>query len=180
MNEEAKLREAEYFLERTRAELSEPEYFKFNLSAFLSAGRSVAQYALNEASGKRGGRRWYDAFLKAQPVVKFLATERDTNIHHRPIEPSGHVDVYVTDIASINERATVEKFDASGNLVEVASSPEPSVDELDDLLPDARLVFIYKFDKWPGEEDVPTLCAGYLDALKTLVSSGQGAGWLTK
>src|SRR3989442_14185231 len=177
MNEQAKLREAEYFLERMRAELSEPEHFKFNLSAFLSAGRSVAQYALNEASGKRGGRRWYDAFLRTHPVVKFLATERDANIHHRPIEPSGHVDVYAADIARFSERVTVEKFDASGNLVEVTSSPEPSVEQLDDFLPDARLVFTYQFDKWAGDGDVPALCASYLDALKNLVSSGQDAGF---
>ncbi|HYS86210.1 MAG TPA: hypothetical protein VEN78_14590 [Bradyrhizobium sp.] len=180
MNEEAKLREAAYFLERMRAELSEPEHFKFNLSACLSAGRSVAQYALNEASGRRRGRLWYDAFLKAHPVVKFLATERDTNIHHRPIEPSGHVDVYVTDIGRFNERVAVEKFDASGNLVEVTSSPEPSIEQLDDLLPDAQLAFTYQFDKWAGEEDVPTLCASYLDALGTLVRSGQDSGFLTR
>jgi len=180
MNEEAKLREAEYFLERMRAELSEPEHFKFNLSAFLSAGRSVAQYALNESSGKRGGRRWYDAFLKAHSLVKFLTTERDTNIHHRPIDPSGHVDVYATDIARFNERVTVEKFDASGNLVEVTSSPEPSVEEPNDFLPDAQLVFTYQFDNWAGEEDVPTLCASYVDALRNLVSSGQNAGFLTR
>ena len=40
MNEDTKLREADYFLMQMHNELKEPERFTFNLSAFLSAARS--------------------------------------------------------------------------------------------------------------------------------------------
>ncbi len=178
MNEENKLREAQYFLSQMQAELKEPESFTFNLSAFLSAARSVAQYALNEASGKRGGRRWYDAFLGQNEIIKFFTSERDANIHTRPIQLGGHADVYVADVARFKEQVTVEKFDEAGNLVEVTS---PEETDRDDYNPTPfRFVVTYKFDRWQGSEDVPTLCSRYLDALLRLVSDGQLAGYLNK
>jgi len=90
MNEEVKLREARYFLDRMEAERHDPERFRFNLSAFLSAARSAAQYALNEASGKGAGRRWYDSFLKKAPLIAFFTSERNANIHDRPVDSWWH------------------------------------------------------------------------------------------
>src|SRR5207249_2882101 len=63
MHEEGKLQEASHFLGQMRSSLEDPEVFRYNLSAFLSAGRSVAQYALKEAQTKPGGQVWYDRFV---------------------------------------------------------------------------------------------------------------------
>jgi hypothetical protein len=126
MNEEAKLREARYFLDQMEAERDYPDRFGFNLSAFLSAARSAAQYALNDASGKRDGRRWYDSFLKKAPLIAFFTSERNANIHDRPVEPAGHVDVYDSDGVGLQDFVTVE-FDSAGNFVEVPYLPAKAV-----------------------------------------------------
>ena len=88
MDEAEKLREAAYFLGRMReaqAERSEA-VFRFELSAFLSAGRSVLQYACEEAK-RAGQQQWYQQAVVSDPCIPFLKEERDANIHDRPVAP---------------------------------------------------------------------------------------------
>jgi hypothetical protein len=47
-NTQLKLEEAQYFFEQVKANLANPKYFKFNLSAFASASRSVISVMLSE------------------------------------------------------------------------------------------------------------------------------------
>ena len=47
-NTQLKLEEAQYFFEQMKANLANPKYFKFNLSAFASASRSVIFVMLSE------------------------------------------------------------------------------------------------------------------------------------
>ncbi len=49
MYEKDKIIEAEYFYSRMSQEQNDRDAFRHNLSAFLSAARSVLQYALKEA-----------------------------------------------------------------------------------------------------------------------------------
>ncbi len=49
MHEKDKIIEAEYFYSRMKQEQHDRDAFRHNLSAFLSAARSVLQYALKEA-----------------------------------------------------------------------------------------------------------------------------------
>src|SRR5438477_12783348 len=97
MHEEPKLREGAYFLLQMRSFLQDPEVFRYNLSAFLSAARSVVQYALKEARTKPGGQRWYDGFVEHDKLIRFFASRRDANIHDELVQIGGHVDVYVKD-----------------------------------------------------------------------------------
>jgi hypothetical protein len=84
MHEEYKLNEAQYFLKRMRAERDNRTAFRFELSAFLGATRSVLQYARKEAKGKPGGPGWYDRAVKAERLLAFFKDKRDTNIHTTP------------------------------------------------------------------------------------------------
>lgn len=43
MHEEVKLKESKYFVHRMKASIDQPEAFQYELSAFLSAARSVLQ-----------------------------------------------------------------------------------------------------------------------------------------
>ena len=63
MHEQEKIKEAEYFFGRMAAEAEQRDNFKYELSAFLSAARSVLLYACKEAEVKPGGKKWYDAYL---------------------------------------------------------------------------------------------------------------------
>lgn len=122
MYEEGKLQEAAHFLEQMNTLFENPELFRYNLSAFLSAARSVAQYARKEARERDGGQQWYDKFIDDHEIISFFASERNANVHDRPVELGGHADVYVSDVGDLGESATVEKFDRDGNLVEVVSA----------------------------------------------------------
>ena len=82
MREAEKLVEAQHFLDRMKQAEAEGNetVFRHELSAFLSAGRSVLQYALIAAQ-KQGRQSWYEASVKRDECIAFLKEERDTNIH---------------------------------------------------------------------------------------------------
>lgn len=178
MHEQRKLQEAGYFLERMRATLQEPETFQYNLSAFLSAARSVAQYARKEASTRPGGHGWCDRFVAHHPLIGFFASQRNANIHERPVELGGHVEVYVADQLSVGDAATVGKFDVEGNLVEVVTTP-PSEPADHPPPQEFRFVLHYRFAEWNGDDEVVELSSRYLDSLRALVQDGQARGFIS-
>src|SRR6266699_5877290 len=161
MYEDDKLKEATYFLGQMRSSLQDPEVFRFNLSAFLSAARSIAQYALKEAQTKPQGQTWYEDFVKQDRFMRFFASKRDANIHDQIVQLDGHVDVYVKDAAHVGERALVEKFDRDGNLIEAVSA-EPGADPDAKWTPDFAFVPHCRFAEWAGSEEIPELSDRYL------------------
>ena len=171
MYEKQKVAEARYFLSRMETERPEPEAFKHNLSAFLSASRSVMQYALREAQQKAGGRAWYDNEVAAHPLLGFFTSERNINTHHVPIQPAGQVDVYAIDRAHMTEDGVVELFDLDGNLIDAASAAEQGAIEPD--VEEYAIRYVYRFATWQEPEDVIGLCRDYLGALETLVEHGR-------
>jgi len=68
MNEGQKTQEALYFHAQMLSNYEDRQNLVFNLSAFLSASRSAMQYALEEAKTKRGGQKWYDAYMVQSTV----------------------------------------------------------------------------------------------------------------
>ena len=73
MHERSKIEEARYFLrqlEATGRYAQGLRPFTFQLSAFLSAARSILQYALKEARTKRGGEDWYVAAVQDELLTK--------------------------------------------------------------------------------------------------------------
>src|SRR2546425_8857182 len=143
MYEDEKLEEATYFLGQMRSFLEDPKVFRFNLSAFLSAARSIAQYALKEAQSKPGGQAWYDAFVRQDRFIRFFASKRDANIHEQIVQLDGQVDIYVKDGAHLRKRAVVEKFDRDGNVIEVINA-EAGADPDAEWTPDFAFVPHYR------------------------------------
>jgi hypothetical protein len=180
MYEDSKLQEAAHFLDQMEASLQDPKLFQFNLSAFLSAARSVAQYALKEARTKSTGQAWYEGLVARDEFIGFFASTRNANIHDQPVQLDGHVDVFAKDAANVWDREVVEKFDRDGNLVEVVEGQELNADL--DAKWTADFVFVphYKFADWLGNEEIPELCQRYIDALRTLVSDGRARGILSE
>jgi hypothetical protein len=83
MHEQAKIDEAEFFLERIGESSNDPSATRHYISAFLTAARSVLQYALADASTKSGGQTWYETAFSSDPLIKFLKDHRDINVHGR-------------------------------------------------------------------------------------------------
>jgi hypothetical protein len=174
VHEQEKLNEARYFLRRMEASLNDPEAFQYELSAFLSSARSVLQYALEEAKQKPNGQRWYHAQVSGNAVLKFFKDKRDLNIHAKPVRPSRHVAVAITEHINISEsiRIEIQREDGTTEIREhkdKAPAPEPQEST-------AEVKIRYVFVDWGGPEDVIDLSKQYLAALENFVKSGRSSG----
>jgi len=90
-NQEAKLNEAKYFISEMQYNhlVNNLEHFKYCLSAFSSAGRSILQYALDDAKSN-GKQSVYDNLVKEKSAIKYFKDVRDANIHSRPASTIAH------------------------------------------------------------------------------------------
>lgn len=91
MNEKEKLEEDRYFLSRMVDEQEDRKVFVYNLSAFLSASRSVMQYAQKEAGKKKEGHEWYTS----SALLSYFREKRGYNIHTAPFDPKKHVNIQI-------------------------------------------------------------------------------------
>lgn len=121
-NEEAKFREAAFFFGRMKAELNDRNAFSYHFSAFINAGRSVVQYALEECKLKPGGQAWHDGYVgtTAAEMIRYFRDKRNLNIHEEPVVPNAAYHVEATLALSVGGSADVRVLfkDQDGNLVE--------------------------------------------------------------
>jgi hypothetical protein len=177
MNELEKIREAEYFLGRMTAKREIREAFRFNLSAFLSASRSVLQYALEAARQQPGGQAWYDGHMATSKIVMFFRDKRDVNIHVEPVALRADIGVQAIERIGLTESVTIEIFEDGRLVGRHESTPAP----LEPAPADepAAISTVYKFGDWVGVEDVFQLSRQYLNELKAMVVDGQRRGYLS-
>ena len=181
MNEDTKIAEADYFLQRLiKTAPRDPVATRFETSAFLSAARSALQYARDEASSKSGGQSWYDTAVGVDPVVKFLKDSRDINIHVEPVPMHTNTTITVgpahlglsgtvsTVVLKRGDDQTIEWTPKPPQLPPLPARQEPSVTS-----------HAYKFNGWAGLEDVPTLCTRYLTEVTRIIAEGRSLGFLT-
>lgn len=108
-NKRRKLDEASYFFNCMIANELKPGLFQFNYSAFLSAARSVLQYAYEEAlqnynlNPKCRALRWYQKAVAKSDVIKFGRKERDESIHWAPVIPNNSVTIIPKEIEEARE-----------------------------------------------------------------------------
>lgn len=184
MNEDSKMQEAEYFLHGIAKVASDPNATRFELSAFLSAARSVLQYALEEAKRKPGGQAWYDDAVGVDAVVKFLRDRRDTNIHQQPVPMQTNTTIEVGTAvltmsgglsAVVIRGATGEQ----GGPIELDVALPPRIPPLPAIDESPRTTHTYVFKDWGGPEDVIALCTRYLAEIRRIVADGRALGFLT-
>lgn len=175
MNERSKLEEARFFYREMEKAHDDREAFPYNLSAFLSAARSVLQYAEREVDGTPS-QAWYDNTMASSDVLGFFKGKRDLNIHEEPVQPKQ--DIHITVSRQLSEGVSLTVRDEEGNIVDEYEDPpdEPGPDEpRSETNVDRRWIF----DDWPGNEDTPTLCRQYLDELETFIDEGGKDGHIT-
>jgi len=176
MNEQSKLNEAKYFYSRMLSEAGNRTNFGYNLSAFLSAARSVLQYALKEAQEKVGGKQWYDSQMSASQVLTFFKCKRNINIHTEPVQVNERTSIQFTEEVHISDTVHIRILDQNGNIIEESPSSQPPTKP-----PSATKVSNrFTFPDWSGPEDVQHLCEIYLRELQLVVTDGQNKGFLTK
>jgi hypothetical protein len=68
LNERYKIGEAKFFLARMEESFHDRETFRYYLSAFLTAARSVIQYAREESRSK-GRQQWYEETIAGNNIL---------------------------------------------------------------------------------------------------------------
>jgi hypothetical protein len=177
MNELEQIGEAEYFLGRMTADREIRDAFRFNLSAFLSAARSVLQYAFEEVRQQPSRQAWYRGHMAASKILTFFKDKRDLNIHVEPLALRADIAVHATERILLTESLTIEIFEG-GQLVGRHESP-PAQPEPAPADEPATISTVYTFSDWVGVEDVFQLSRQYLNELKAVVADGQKRGHLT-
>ncbi len=172
MHEQDKIREARYFLDCLREQVTEHDpNFRYSLSAFLSAGRSVLQYFHRKA--KSGNRvKWYEKKVSCNTVLKFFKDQRDINIHEHPVDISAGVTF--NDTVSVSDSLTivVRRGDGSEETFEIgedSSNPEEGEQE-------TRVE--YRFSDWRGSGDgeIVGLSKDYLRGIEGLYCAARKDG----
>lgn len=181
MRENDKVKEAKFFLNELRKTPNEDlDPMRYRLSAFLSAGRSVLQYAMEEAEQKPGWMNWYKAQLAASKTFAFFKDKRDANIH-RQSPASFRQDVSITVGGSLRPTGKLTmKIIRGGEFIDL--EPEPAAEpgsavpsEVDEGSTEYRV----SFADWTGQEDLYELCELYVQELGKFVSDGIKAGYIS-
>jgi hypothetical protein len=180
MNESTKIEEAKHFLKRMREESQSPtENFRYELSAFLSAARTVFQYAFNEAKAKPGGEVWYSAQIAANRYFQFFRDERNENIHKVPVIPQQNTSITpgTHQLTITGSRPIVERSDENKTPETLGPTNESRLET--QPLSSGTTSYNYKFISWTGPEDVISLAQKYLDDLDQFVIAARRDQWIS-
>jgi len=182
MNEKEKLEEARYFYAEMVKQQEDRKVFKYNLSAFLSAARSVMQYACDEVDpkkgGKNGGQKWYNDWMNSSGVLRFFRDKRNFNIHTDPIDPRKHVKGHSAVVIRVYTSSHIKVTDKNGKVKEereIKEKPKPYEGPKSSV----KSEFRYEFDDWKEPEDSITVCKMYIQELEKVVQDGINNEFIT-
>ena len=177
MHENLKLAETEYFLNNMTEHENDPSEFHFLLSAFLSAARSVLQYALEEVKGNPQAQQWYEAKIAGSNILKFFKGKRDINIHQEPVQTNQHITIALKETVHISEavRVVITRGDGTTETHNSTGAASPPKQEESKSLRSSK----YFFNDWSGTEDVVTLCHAYAAELRNLVTEGVANNYIS-
>lgn len=177
MYEIDKLNEANYFFNHMCNTIDEPDCFHYELSAFLSAARSVLLYALEEAQTKRNGQKWYDNYISQSDILKFFRDKRDISIHQEPVKAHKHITACINEVIHISDSINIQ-VQKVGSLIKKKlkkSTPQPIPKSTD-----MTISVKYKFPDWQGTEDVIELCRKYIKELEKFIKDGLSKRFITE
>src|ERR1700690_2760273 len=100
MSKADKIAEGRFFL-LLMQHAEERDPFRYCLSAFLSAVRSVLQYAHKDAARNPAAHALYESVMAASLVLSFFKDKRNFNIHEAPVPVQMHVAVGLSDNIAI-------------------------------------------------------------------------------
>jgi hypothetical protein len=165
-----KLLESKYFLERMTATQSNRDAFKYNLSAFLAAARSVTAIMQKEFDKVSGFKDWYEeiqAKLQSDDTTRLLKDKRDITIHQQPVRPHAHVNVSITERIVFSDSVSIVITRADGTVERRESEPTPSpMPTKTETKTESE--WQWYFDELP-EKDIVTVCKEHIAKLDIMV-----------
>jgi hypothetical protein len=147
--------------------------FKYNLSAFLSAARSVTFIMQKEFDKVPGFAKWYSIQqdkMRADEKMKILDAKRDVTIHRESVRPHACVEVSITEHITVTDSVSVTVIRADGTVEQQNSinsihpSPPPAPTETE-----SAVKWRWYFDEAPYT-DVITVCKEYISKLESIVA----------
>jgi len=163
-----KLLEATYFLECMKKTQSDRDAFKYNLSAFLSAARSITLIMQKEFDKVSGFKEWYaekrDQMRKDQ-IMNLLNDKRTMTIHQQSVRPHAHVNISLMAQSVCIPSISIRVIRADGTFKRRESEPMP--------LPkpakaEVTTEWRWYFHELP-EKDVITICEEHKTKLEAFV-----------
>ena len=162
-NTRDKLNEAKHFLAEMKRVSSDINKFRYELTAFLNASRSITQIMQKEFSEKDGFAEWYgqkQIDMQGNGTLKYLHRQRSISFHEHPILS------YPIQVTSQTSEATHMRVALTG------TSSSINLTSGFVVLPIMKPVVSvkYYFDDIPTEEkDVITICQEAVDAFEPIV-----------
>ena len=169
-NTKDKLIEAKYFLERMFGVQSERDAFRYNLSAFLCAARSVTLFMQKEFSRVKDFDKWYarkQGQMLADKGVKFLNEKRVMTIHKKPVKPSAHIKGTAKVSIGISVSASAVVTRANGTVEKIGSEPKPEPKSAP-AKTEATVEWQWYFSEI-RDKDVVTICKEHIRKLEDFV-----------
>jgi hypothetical protein len=166
-----KLYEAKYFLKCMKDKQSDRDAFKYNLSAFLSAARSVTLIMQKEFDKVVGFKDWYvdkQHHMESDNTMKLLNNKRIMTIHQQPIQPRAHVDVALHGVSNFSGSLSMVIIRADGTIERRESEPTPPPASTAQIRTDTTVEWRWYFYELP-DEDVVTVCDEHIAKLESLV-----------
>ena len=175
-----KYNEAEYFLGMMKENIEDRQKFKYDLSAFVSAARSVTLVLQTEVKSKnRDFDEWYSKkqmLMGKDEMFKFFNEQRIIVIHTRgSIDPRAEISENIDFGGAASFSIKSELRDAEGNLKDYEYSEQPAKPKPASK-PNSREETNYKwfFKDWQEtDEDAITFCERYLKELKIIVEEAE-------
>ena len=120
---EDKFNETLYFFNRMLEENKNEESFRYNLSGFLSAFRSISDIMRSEFKDVDGFKSWHqervmDSFIEKKGTVGyFLKKRRIETVHHKIINPKLNAKATLIENIFVYDDVRAKVFDEDGNFM---------------------------------------------------------------
>ena len=167
-NTRQKLDEAKYFLSQMEANVINISNFKFNLSAFVSASRSVTLFMQKEYATEKKFSGWYKNWqlkMAINPIYQLINRKRAMTIHTQPIETRKDTKITLTETLSLRDRVVLATIHQDGS-VELQDSgfekdKPPSYKK-------PKVEHLWFFNDYL-DKDILSVATDYTSSLETLV-----------
>ncbi|MFA5145340.1 MAG: hypothetical protein WC723_04990 [Candidatus Omnitrophota bacterium] len=164
-NTRDKLTEAKHFLEEMQRVSYDPDKFRYELTAFLAASRSITLIMQKEFSEKTGFEDWYihkRNEIENNPTLKYLHRQRNISHHEHPVlQHNFDPTAQITDSKSTNVILT-----GTGGSIGILSSPFGSFPK---IYPDISVKYYFS-DFTDKKKDAITLCQEAIDVMERIVN----------
>lgn len=166
-----KLEEAQYFLTQMESDPLNYSKFKFNLSAFLSAARSITFVMQKEMSGNIPFNKWYlerQKEFKSDILLNYFNNLRTITIHEKVIRPRKEVHIKLQDKLTLSESVTIFVVHGDGSTDFKQVGDSKTINNQDRSESETKHLWFFEDN---DKEDIITMSKKYLVKLSDLVEN---------